>query len=94
MSRRGSGTRYAPRKARVNLPYILQRMHRFQREQEELKASLAEMEKWQETEGDRLAAANKRLEEEKDPVVRSFLAKGIAQSARRCNGNTGKRATN
>ena len=68
-----------PREARVNLPYILQHMHRFQREQEELKASLAEMEKWQETEGNRLAVVNKRLEEEKDPVVRSFLEKGLSQ---------------
>ncbi|HEX4071163.1 MAG TPA: M56 family metallopeptidase, partial [Planctomycetaceae bacterium] len=69
-----------PREARVNLPYILEHMRQYQREREELKASLAEMEKWQETEGNRLAAVNKRLEEEKDPVVRSFLEKGIAQS--------------
>jgi hypothetical protein len=73
------GVGFTPREARVNLPYILQRMHRFQREQEELKASLAEMEKWQETEGNRIVVVNKRLEEEKDPVVRSFLEKGLSQ---------------
>ncbi len=38
------------------------------------------MEKWQAAKGAQFEVAKKRLEDEKDPVIRSFLAKGIAQS--------------
>jgi beta-lactamase regulating signal transducer with metallopeptidase domain len=68
-----------PREARVNLPYILQRMHRFQREQEELKASLAETEKRDKAGSEELAMAQNRLDEEKDAVIRSILHKGLTQ---------------
>ena len=74
------GNNYTPSEARVNLPYILQHMDRFQRDQKELRASLAEKEKWQQTELETIAAVKQRLEQEKDPLIRTYLKKGVAQS--------------
>jgi hypothetical protein len=70
----------APREARVNLPYVLEHMDRYQRDKAELKASHVEMVKWRVTELALIGTVKERLEQEKDPLIRTFLKKGIAQS--------------
>jgi beta-lactamase regulating signal transducer with metallopeptidase domain len=69
-----------PREARVNLGYILQHMHQFQREQAELKASLAEIERREAGEAGDIEIAKKRLDQETDIGFRTFLERAIAQS--------------
>jgi hypothetical protein len=70
----------ALREARVNLPYILEHMDRYQRDKAELKASHLEMEKWQVSELAHIATVKERLNQEKDPLVRTYLKKGVNQS--------------